>query len=122
MKHQSLCLFTYRYVLTNGRLKPKDLMLNEQWWTNLVQELLRTRTWSDLRTHQVVDDVGQSPHHGNAEEGYAEEHDVENPDPEGIGQPDAPTVHHPGVWVHLTVCHTHVHPGLWAENRQTKKT
>lgn len=70
-------------------------------------------------THKVVYDVGESPHHRHAEEGDAEQHDVKDADAERVGQPDPPAVHDPSVGVHLTVCHTHVHSGLRAENRHT---
>lgn len=67
-----------------------------------------------LNTDQVVYDVGEGPHHRHAEEGDAQQHDVKDPDAERIRQPDPPTVHDPGVGVHLTVCHTYVHSGLEA--------
>lgn len=57
-------------------------------------------------------DISQRPHNGHTKEGYAQEHNVKDSNTECVGQPDASTVHDPGVWVHLTVCHTHVHSGL----------
>lgn len=67
-------------------------------------------------------DVGESPHHRHAEEGDTQQHDVKDPHAEGVRQPDPPTVHDPGVGVHLTVCHTHVHSGLGTENTHTQYT
>lgn len=65
---------------------------------------------SRAATHQVVDDVGERPHHGDAEEGDAEEDDVERRHRDDVGQPDPTAAHHPRVGVHLTVCHADVHP------------
>ncbi len=72
---------------------------------------------SENVTYKVVDDICESPHHRHAEEGYAQEHNVKYSNTERVGQPDPPTVHDPSVWVHLTVCHTHVHSGLWTQNK-----
>lgn len=59
--------------------------------------------------HQVVDQVGEGPDHGNADHGDAEQDDVEQPDAQDVGQPHAPAVHHPGVGVDLAVRRAHVH-------------
>lgn len=66
-------------------------------------------------TYKVVYDISQRPNHWHAEEGYAQEHNVKDSDTERVGQPDASTVHDPGVWVHLTVCHPYIHSGLKEE-------
>lgn len=66
---------------------------------------------------KVVDDVGESPHHRHTEEGDAKQHDVKDSNAKSVGKPDPPTVHDPGVGVHLTVCHTHVHSSLRAEKK-----
>lgn len=66
-------------------------------------------------TYKVVYDISQRPHHWHTKEGYAQEHNVKDSNTKCIGQPDASTVHDPGVWVHLTVCHTHIHSGLKEE-------
>lgn len=58
-----------------------------------------------------MDDVRESPNHGDAEEGDAEEHNVQQADSKDVGQPDAAAVHDAGVGVHLAVCRSHVHVG-----------
>lgn len=68
--------------------------------------------YRDNVTYKIVYDVGERPHHGHAEEGDAQEHDVKHSNTESVGQPDASTVHDPRVRVHLTMCHTHIHFGL----------
>lgn len=70
-------------------------------------------------TYKVVYDISESPHHWHTEEGNAQEHNVKYSDTQCIGQPDPSTVHDPCIWVHLTVCHTHIHSGLWTENIYT---
>lgn len=69
-----------------------------------------------------MNDVGQRPDHGHAEEGHAQEHDVKDPNTERVGQPDASAVHDPGVWVHLAVCHTHIHSGLKEKKNKTRQS
>lgn len=60
--------------------------------------------------HHVVDEVGEGPDDRHADKGDAEQNDMEKPDGQHIGQPDAAAVHHPRVGVHLTVRRAHVHP------------
>lgn len=68
------------------------------------------RVQEDVHTH-VVDDVGESPNHGDTEEGDAEEDHMQQANPQHVGEPDAPAVHDAGVGVHLTVRRPHVHAG-----------
>lgn len=58
-----------------------------------------------------MNDVSESPNHGHAEEGDAQEHNVQQADSKDVGQPDAAAVHDTGVGVHLAVCRSHVHGG-----------
>lgn len=62
-------------------------------------------------TYHVVDDVGESPDHRDAEEGDAEKDHMQQADPQHVGEPDAPAVHDTGVGVHLAVSCPHVHAG-----------
>lgn len=62
-------------------------------------------------TYHVVDDVGKSPDHRDAEEGNAQKDHVQQANAQDIGEPDAPAVHNPGVGVHLAVSCAHVHVG-----------
>lgn len=65
---------------------------------------------------QVVEEVGECPDHRNAGEGDTEQDDVQQANPEDVGQPDTPAVHHPRVGVDLAVRRAHVHDvGLAAE-------
>lgn len=64
----------------------------------------------DVHTH-VVDEVGECPDHGDAEEGDAEEDHVQQANPQHVGEPDASAVHDAGVGVHLAVGRPHVHAG-----------
>lgn len=61
-------------------------------------------------SYQVVDEVGEGPDHRHADEGYAEQYDVQEADAKQIGEPYTPAVHHSCVWIDLTVRCTHVHP------------
>lgn len=57
-----------------------------------------------------MDEVGKSPDDRDAHEGDAEQHNMEKPDGQDIGEPDAAAVHHPRVGVHLAVRGAHIHP------------
>lgn len=60
--------------------------------------------------YHVVDEVGEGPDNRNAHKGDAEQHDVEKPNGQHIGEPDAPAVHYTRVGVHLAVRRAHIHP------------
>lgn len=62
--------------------------------------------------YQVVDEVGECPHHGHAGKGDAEQDDVQQADAQDVRQPHAAAVHHARVGVDLAVCRTHVHGGV----------
>lgn len=73
---------------------------------------LERRAFDGMHEHvhaEVVNDVGEGPHQLDTEEGDTEEDDVQSAHPQSVGQPDPTTVHDPRVWIHLTVCHAHVH-------------
>lgn len=58
-----------------------------------------------------MDEVGESPDHGHAGEGNAEQDDVQEADAQDVRQPHPPAVHHSGVGVHLAVRRAHIHDG-----------
>lgn len=60
--------------------------------------------------HQVVQDVGERPDHGDAEHGDAEQDDVQGAHRQPVGQPAAAAARHARVGVQLAVRHAHVHP------------
>lgn len=73
-----------------------------------------------LFPYHVVNDVGKSPNHRDAEEGNAQEYDVQQADSKDVGQPDAPAVHDTGVGIHLAVRCSHVHVGSCVEQTPLK--
>lgn len=60
-------------------------------------------------SYHVVDEVGESPHHRDADERDAEQDDMQQPDAQDIREPYATTVHHLRVGVDLAVSRAHVH-------------
>lgn len=67
-----------------------------------------------------MNDVGKSPNHRDAEEGDAQEYDVQQANSKDVGQPDAPAVHDTGVGIHLAVCCSHVHVGCGVKRAPLK--
>lgn len=56
-----------------------------------------------------MNDVGQSPRHGDTEERNAEKNDVKHSNSQSVGQPHSTTVHNPSVRIDLAVSNTHIH-------------
>lgn len=73
-----------------------------------------------LFPYHVVNDVGKSPNHRDAEEGDAQEYDMQQANSKDVGQPDAPAVHDTGVGIHLAVCCSHIHVGIQMGTPETK--
>jgi len=65
-----------------------------------------------VHTDQIVDEVGEGPHYGYADEGDAEQNNVKEADAQDVREPHPPAVHHSGVGVHLTVCCADVHDSV----------
>lgn len=57
-----------------------------------------------------MDDIGQGPDNRNAEERDAEKNHMQLSCQDGVGQPDAPDIHHSVLG--LPHCHPHIHPTI----------
>lgn len=70
--------------------------------------------------YQIVNEVGEGPHHGDAGEGDAEKDHMQEADAQDVRQPHSSAVHHPGVGVDLAVCRAHIHDGVGADSEALK--
>ena len=65
-----------------------------------------------LVAYQIVQNVGQSPHHGNREERKTEQCVMYDGNDQEVRDPDAFTIKVNGIGIGLRTCHTNKH-GCW---------
>lgn len=62
-----------------------------------------------IKGRNVVENIGQCPGHGRAQEGQAQQDQMHREREYDVGEPDALAIQPRGVRVLLTMCNPHIH-------------